>query len=72
MITKKQVEAFGSIETPFYFYDMDLLRKTLDIYKAHGASGETAIMNALRQAREMLAGDVVGRIREGLSGLTQE
>ncbi len=34
MITKKQVEAFGSIETPFYFYDMDLLRKTLDIYKA--------------------------------------
>ncbi len=42
------------------------------VIKAHGASGETAIMNALRQAREMLAGDVVGRIREGLSGLTQE
>ena len=32
MITKKQVEAFGSIETPFYFYDMDLLRQTLDLY----------------------------------------
>ena len=29
MITKQQVEAFGSIETPFYFYDMDLLRQTL-------------------------------------------
>lgn len=34
MITKEQVEAFGTIETPFYFYDMDLLRKTLDIYKS--------------------------------------
>ena len=39
------------------------------VIKAHGASGETAIMNALRQARDMLAGDVAGRIREGLSGL---
>ncbi|MDO4867090.1 MAG: phosphate acyltransferase PlsX [Clostridia bacterium] len=39
------------------------------VVKAHGASGETAIMNAVRQAREMLAGDVAGKIREGLSGL---
>ena len=39
------------------------------VIKAHGASGETAIMNAVRQAREMLAGDVAGKIREGLSGL---
>ena len=42
------------------------------VIKAHGASGEQAIMNALRQAREMLAGDVCGKIREGLSGLTAE
>ena len=34
MITKGQIEAFGSIETPFYFYDLDLLRRTLDIYKS--------------------------------------
>ena len=34
MITKEQVEAFGTIETPFYFYDMDLLRQTLDTYKS--------------------------------------
>ena len=39
------------------------------VVKAHGSSGETAIMNAVRQAREMLAGDVVGRISEGLVGL---
>lgn len=44
------------------------------VIKAHGASGEQAIMNAVRQAREMLAGDVAGKIREGLKGLsdTQE
>ena len=41
------------------------------VIKAHGTSGETAIMNALRQAREMLAGDVAGKIREGLEGLTE-
>ena len=41
------------------------------VVKAHGSSGETAIMNALRQAREMLEGDVVGRISEGLAGLNE-
>ena len=39
------------------------------VVKAHGSSGEVAIMNAIRQAREMLAGDVVGKISEGLKGL---
>jgi diaminopimelate decarboxylase len=34
MITKEQVEVFKTIETPFYFYDVELLKKTLDIYKA--------------------------------------
>lgn len=42
------------------------------VIKAHGASGEQAIMNALRQAREMLIGDVCGKIREGLSGLSAD
>ena len=42
------------------------------VIKAHGASGETAIMNALRQGREMLSGDVCGKIKEGLNGLTAE
>ena len=41
------------------------------VVKAHGASGETAIMNALRQARQMLAEDVSGKIREGLKGLSE-
>ena len=40
------------------------------VIKAHGASGATAIMNALRQAYTMLSGDVAGKIREGLSGLS--
>ena len=30
MISQKAVEAFKSIPTPFYYYDMDLLRSTLD------------------------------------------
>ncbi|MCR5709001.1 MAG: diaminopimelate decarboxylase [Bacteroidales bacterium] len=34
MISKEQIEAFGGIETPFYFYDLDLLRRTLDIYRS--------------------------------------
>ena len=34
MITKEQIEAFEAFETPFYFYDLDLLRTTLDTYKA--------------------------------------
>lgn len=42
------------------------------VVKAHGSSGETAIMNAVRQARIMLEGDVVGRISAGLSGLGEE
>ena len=39
------------------------------VVKAHGSSGDEAIKNAVRQAREMLAGNVVEKIREGLEGL---
>ncbi len=42
------------------------------VVKAHGSSGDTAIMNAVRQARSMLEGQVVDKIREGLSGLAEE
>lgn len=41
------------------------------VVKAHGASGAQAIENAIAQARQMLCGDVVGKIKEGLNGLTQ-
>jgi diaminopimelate decarboxylase len=33
MINKKTIEKFRNIETPFYYYDLDTLRKTLDIVK---------------------------------------
>lgn len=39
------------------------------VVKAHGSSGAEAIENAVRQARRMLEGDVVGKIREGLGSL---
>ncbi|MBR1561370.1 MAG: phosphate acyltransferase PlsX [Clostridia bacterium] len=42
------------------------------VVKAHGSSGEVAIMNAIRQAKIMLDGDVVGKISAGLAGLKDE
>ena len=41
------------------------------VVKAHGASGAQAIENAIAQARQMLIGDVVGKICEGLAGLAE-
>ena len=35
MITKQAIEAFGSIRTPFYYYDMDLLKETLKVYTSY-------------------------------------
>ncbi len=32
MITNSAIKAFESIETPFYYYDIELLKKTLDEY----------------------------------------
>lgn len=42
------------------------------IVKAHGSSGDEAIANAIRQAREMLAGEVVEKIRSGLGNLSEQ
>lgn len=39
------------------------------VVKAHGSSGAEAIENAVGQARSMLEGNVVGKIKEGLAGL---
>ena len=33
MITKITIEKFRKIETPFYYYDLDILRSTLDVVK---------------------------------------
>ena len=33
MITKQAIEVFKKIETPFYYYDVELLKRTLEIYK---------------------------------------
>jgi len=41
------------------------------VIKAHGSSGAEAIRNAVRQARTMLEGKVVDKIREGLAGLAE-
>lgn len=41
------------------------------VVKAHGSSGAEAVENAIRQARRMLEGDVVGKITEGLKVLEE-
>lgn len=35
MIKKDQIEIFKSIKTPFYFYDLELLKKTLNVYTSY-------------------------------------
>ena len=40
------------------------------VVKAHGSSGGEAIFNAIRQARTMVEGGVVEKIKKGLEGLT--
>ena len=41
------------------------------VVKAHGSSGPEAIENAVRQARRMLEGDVVGKISAGLKNMEE-
>ena len=33
-LTGKEIEKFGSFSTPFYYYNLDLLKKTLEVLKA--------------------------------------
>lgn len=42
------------------------------LIKAHGSSNATAIMNAIRQARTMVVGDVAGQIEKGLGQLSSK
>lgn len=65
MITKQQIEVFKTIETPFYFYDMELLKKTLDIYKSqidkYGYNAHYALKaNADPRVLEMIKGYGLG------------
>lgn len=42
------------------------------VVKAHGSSNATAVMNAVRQARRMLEGDVVGLIAQGVCAFSKD
>lgn len=61
MITQQAIEEFKKIRTPFYYYDMDLLRRTLELYceqtekygyKAHYAVKANADRRILELIRE--------------------
>jgi len=47
MFTQKQIDLFNKTETPFYFYDLELLKKTLDAIK-NAAPKEYHIHYALK------------------------
>ena len=66
MISNKAIESFKSIETPFYYYDIDLLRETLSRYtslinkynyKAHYALKANAEPNILKEIVNAGLGD---------------
>ncbi len=48
MFTQSQIEAFKSISTPFFFYDLELLRKTIEAVRNHGMSRGYKIHFALK------------------------
>ena len=62
MIDNRFIEKFGKLETPFYFYDFDLLRRTLDevkqesskygyvVHYAVKANANDALLNVIRDA----------------------
>mgnify|MGYP001017640720 CR=1 FL=1 len=47
-----------------------LLGISAAVIKAHGSSNAMALMNAIRQARQMVEGDVAGLIAQGVANLT--
>ena len=48
MISKKYIEKFDGLETPFYFYDLDRLRKTLDIVREEADSSGVRVHYAVK------------------------
>ncbi len=61
MFTEKQIKQFSAIETPFYYYDLDLLKKTVNALKtaapksyhvhyALKANANPVILNLIKEA----------------------
>ena len=79
MFTRDQISKFGRLKTPFYFYDMDLLERTLadlrtfawgagyTVHYALKANANTNILSAIREAgfgADCVSGNEVRRARE--------
>lgn len=48
MFSERQIDAFRSFKTPFYFYDLELLNRTIQSVKEHGVSKGYHIHFALK------------------------
>ena len=65
MLDIHNFQRFAEVETPFYFYDMDLLRRTMDTLSALSASNDIQVHYAIKANSEerilrMLAGGGFG------------
>ena len=70
MLVKPALRAFKKRLDYEQYGGAPLLGIEAAVIKAHGSSKEMALMNAVRQARQMVAGNVAGLIAQGVSSLT--
>ncbi|MFI3314191.1 MAG: diaminopimelate decarboxylase [Rikenellaceae bacterium] len=52
MYLKNKIEKFNSIETPFYYYDMELLRSTLEIVKKESEKHDFDVHYAIKACND--------------------
>lgn len=71
MLVKPALRAFKSRLDYEQHGGAPLLGVAGAVVKAHGSSNALALMNAVRQARQMVAGDVAGLIAQGVSSPTK-
>jgi glycerol-3-phosphate acyltransferase PlsX len=70
MLVKPALRAFKGRLDYEQYGGAPLLGISAAVIKAHGSSGAMALMNAVRQARQMIEGDVAGLIAQGVANLT--
>ena len=70
MLVKPALRAFKKRLDYEQYGGAPLLGISGAVVKAHGSSNAVAVMNAVRQARRMVEGDIVGLIASGVSALS--
>ncbi|MEX0646494.1 MAG: diaminopimelate decarboxylase [Balneolaceae bacterium] len=66
MFTQTQISHFRKLKTPFYFYDLELLKKTLNSVKEHGLSKGYHIHYAVKANFNLKILDIIRRAGLGI------